>query len=144
MPSPQTLDQAETSLREATSHLKALFENSPAHIFLEIWAVPPSLLAGVNRFIPLRQLQRRGFGQAVPLHIDGLGNVHFGVVPRVASGHGGDANTDYLDRVWADYDVPDQPVSWPLEPSVELASSSRDQPGETPSCLASRPRSEPR
>ena len=49
-------------------------------------------------------------------------------MPRVESGHGGDANTDYFDRVWADYDEADHPVSWPLEPSVEWASSPETNP----------------
>ena len=123
MSEPQTLDQVETSLSEAALFLKALYENSPGELYLEIRVVPTRLLAGQNRFFRLRQLQRRGFDQAVPINLDGLGNPYVGAVPRIESGRYGDSNTDHFGRVWADYDVPDHPVAWPAESSVEWASS---------------------
>ena len=127
MSNPPKLDSIQASISEATLLLQTLFEKSPHDLFLEIRTVPTGLLTRKERFFRLRQLQRTGFDQAIPFHLDGKADIYFSVVPRIEAGHGGDANTDHFDRVWADYDG-DQPVYWPVEPSLEWASSPETNP----------------
>ncbi len=127
MSNPPKLESVQASISDATLYLQTLFERSPHDLFLEIRPVPTGLLKPDERFFRLRQLQRAGFDQAVPVQLDGKADIYFGIVPRIESGHGGDANTNHFDRVWADYDC-DQPVCWPMAPSVEWASSPETNP----------------
>lgn len=85
--------------------------------------MPPSLNVKEQRFFRLGNLQRQGFERAIPGHLDGEIDIHFGIVPRMESGHGGNDNTACFDRIWADYDNLDEPPSWPVEPSVEWETS---------------------
>lgn len=128
MPNVRELDSVQASVGDTTLFLDTLFRASPHHLFLEIRTVPPHLLRRKERFFRLRQLQRTGFDQVLPFHLDGQSNIYFGVVPRIESGHGGDSNTAHFDRIWSDYDISDQPAAWPLEPSVEWASSPETNP----------------
>ena len=110
-------------LQSTADFLQTLFSVTPDHLFVEIRALPASLLAGRQRFFCLKQLREEGFARAVPLDLDGKGDIYFGIVPRVQPGHGGNENTDYFDRVWADYDNCDILPRWPLKPSVEWETS---------------------
>ena len=56
----------EVILKEASLFLGTLFQAVSHNLFLEIRAVPANLLARERCFFRLRQLQRHGFGQAVP------------------------------------------------------------------------------
>ncbi len=66
----------------ASRLLRALFGTAPPELYLEVRPLPTGLISPELRFLRLRQLQRRGFDQALPLRLDGRANVYFGVCPR--------------------------------------------------------------
>ncbi len=55
----------------AVAFLKALFGRAPQQHYLELRPLPTGLLPTSLRFLRLRQLQRRGFDQAVPELLNG-------------------------------------------------------------------------
>lgn len=115
-----------TTSHPATQLLEALLHQAPAHLFLEIRPLLPhdGVAPKGRRFFRLRQLQRCGFDQAVPIFLDGKANAFFGVLPRSCSS-GLAADMALATCLWADLDkgLPDPwPAAAPL-PSVLVETS---------------------
>jgi hypothetical protein len=110
----------------AEAFLEVLFRGAPHQHYLEIR--PLGATRGDSsqgrRFIRIRQLQRRGFDQAVPVSLDGKANVFFGVLPRCRQS-GKAVDVEVATCLWADLDQ-GWPGSW-LEglpqPSIVVESS---------------------
>lgn len=92
-----------TTSHPAAQVLQALFQEAPHHLYLEVRPISPEggVVAGTWAFFPLRQLQRYGFDQALPTHLDGKANVYFGVCPRVRQG-GTAADVALATCLWVD------------------------------------------
>ena len=131
MPGPLLLGPAtDERLAEASRYLQVLYGNSPNDLFLEVRSVPTGLIPKTLRFFRLRQLQRRGFEHAVPTHLDGRANIYVSVLPRSNGESGRNEDVDRFDRLWIDWDEPNEPPKWPVAPSVEVATSPELNPGK--------------
>ena len=108
----------------AVPFLKSLFGNSPQQHYLELRPVPSRCLHKTLRFSRLRQLQRRGFDQAVPELLSGKADVFFGVLPRSPRCCKA-VDVEWAACIWADLDK-GWLASWPAElpqPSIVVESS---------------------
>ena len=77
-------------------------------------------------FIPLRQLQRHGFDQALPIHLDGQANIYFGVLPRLCKG-GAAADAAIATCLWVDEIRKPWPEGLPQPSALVETSTSKYQ-----------------
>ena len=91
--------------------LAAIFGAAPSQDHLEVRPLPVGQIPGELRFPPLRQFQRRGFEQTIPLRLDGKADVYFGVCTRRRRG-GKALDVGVAACLWADLDL-GLPDPWP-------------------------------
>ena len=105
---------------QASCLIAALFEPVSRDHFLELRLIFTNGRV-TQVFHQVRALLERGWAVPGLQQLDGIANIHYGVVPRIRKG-GTSSDCAPATAVWADLDS-GLPVSIPLPPSVQVESS---------------------